>query len=198
MTASTGKKPTLRAQQQQETRRKLVDAAFEVFSKEGYRDATIQAITREAGASRATFYLHFSSKAEVIAAAWQELMATKVLPRFRALDALDPESDREMAAWIDDMLSNWESERNFAIASNQALSDDPELAAVWLDGIKSFYEAAPRFVSRMRCGPEQSELRFLLLCSQLDRIVFHWLTGAAAFERAALVEALTVTWRNEF
>nr|WP_319249117.1 TetR/AcrR family transcriptional regulator [uncultured Celeribacter sp.] len=200
MAVSTPKKAksSLRFEQQQETRRKLVQAAFNVFSENGYRDATIQDITREAGASRATFYIHFNNKAEVIAAAWQDLLIEKMIPHYRSLNAVDPCSEEALSLWFDRMLAHWEEDRNFAIASNQALSDDPALAEVWVSGVKEFFLASPDFTGKMRCGPERAKLRFLLLCSQLDRIVFHWLSRDTAFDRSELVKELTVSWMNEF
>lgn len=200
MTASAlpKKKPSLRLEQQQETRRKLVQAALTVFSNRGYQDATVQDISRAAGASRATFYLHFNSKAEVIAAAWKDLLVGKMAPLYEKLNDIDPNDADQLGQWLNTMLRNWEEDRNFAIASNQALSDDPELAEVWMDGVHTFYDAASVFTARMRCGPERAPLRFVLLCSQLDRIVFHWLSRETAFAREDLVRELTESWQNEF
>ncbi|MFI6452039.1 TetR/AcrR family transcriptional regulator [Streptosporangium amethystogenes] len=61
-----GAKRTLREAQKSATLEKLIDASREVFKEHGY-SATIDQITRAAGASRATFYLHFGSKGEVLA-----------------------------------------------------------------------------------------------------------------------------------
>lgn len=60
------KKQTLRDVQKATTRRRLLDAAIEVYSREGYTEATVEKITNEAGASRHTFYLHFKDKEEVL------------------------------------------------------------------------------------------------------------------------------------
>lgn len=60
------KKQTLRDVQKATTRRRLLDAAIEVYSRDGYTGATVEKITNEAGASRHTFYLHFKDKEEVL------------------------------------------------------------------------------------------------------------------------------------
>ena len=49
-------------------RRRLFAAAAAVFSRVGYADATAEAIAREAGMSKATFYEHFANKEECIIA----------------------------------------------------------------------------------------------------------------------------------
>lgn len=47
-------------------RSELVHAAFGVFAEKGYHAATITDITEAANLGRATFYLHFKSKREVL------------------------------------------------------------------------------------------------------------------------------------
>ncbi len=47
------------------TRRRLLEAAEEIFAELGYHDASIVKITEAAGVGQGTFYLYFSSKKEV-------------------------------------------------------------------------------------------------------------------------------------
>src|SRR3954453_18521559 len=49
-------------------RQRLFQAAARVFSEMGYAEASAEAISREAGMSKATFYEHFSNKEECILA----------------------------------------------------------------------------------------------------------------------------------
>jgi AcrR family transcriptional regulator len=49
-------------------RRRLYAAAAAVFARVGYGEATAEAIAREAGMSKATFYEHFANKEECIVA----------------------------------------------------------------------------------------------------------------------------------
>ena len=57
----------------QETRRRLLAAAGEVFAGHGYHAATIQEITDRAGASLASVNYHFGDKAELYAAVLRRL-----------------------------------------------------------------------------------------------------------------------------
>jgi AcrR family transcriptional regulator len=52
-------------------RRRLNDAAAAVFARTGYADATAEAIAREAGMSKATFYEHFDNKEDCILALFE-------------------------------------------------------------------------------------------------------------------------------
>src|SRR5881227_1664541 len=49
-------------------RRRLYEAAANVFARVGYADASAEAISREAGMSKATFYEHFANKEECLLA----------------------------------------------------------------------------------------------------------------------------------
>ncbi len=46
------------------TRRRILDAAEEVFGEMGYYDASVAEITRRAGVAQGTFYIYFHSKRE--------------------------------------------------------------------------------------------------------------------------------------
>ena len=47
------------------TRRRLLEAAEEVFAELGYHDASIVKLTEAAGVGQGTFYLYFASKKEI-------------------------------------------------------------------------------------------------------------------------------------
>jgi AcrR family transcriptional regulator len=59
-------------------RRRLFEAAAAVFARVGYADASAEAIAREAGMSKATFYEHFANKEECILGLFDEA-ATEVM-----------------------------------------------------------------------------------------------------------------------
>src|SRR5215210_588551 len=56
-------------------RQRLFEAAAAVFARSGYADASAEAIAREAGMSKATFYEHFANKEECILALFDEAAA---------------------------------------------------------------------------------------------------------------------------
>ena len=57
---------TLRDEQKRATRAKLVDAARTLFEERGYAAVTVDDIASVVGCSRATFYVHFASKVEML------------------------------------------------------------------------------------------------------------------------------------
>src|SRR5437762_12509543 len=58
-------------------RGRLLEAAAAEFSRTGYAEASAEAISREAGMSKATFYEHFANKEEAILALFDQ--ATEVV-----------------------------------------------------------------------------------------------------------------------
>jgi AcrR family transcriptional regulator len=56
----------------QRQRARLYAAAAKVFARSGYAEASAEAISREAGMSKATFYEHFANKEEAIIALFDE------------------------------------------------------------------------------------------------------------------------------
>ncbi len=62
----TAKKPNLRAAQKQMTLLLIRQTAREIIYTEPYDSVTMEQIARAAGVSRATVYLHYSSKSEIL------------------------------------------------------------------------------------------------------------------------------------
>jgi AcrR family transcriptional regulator len=87
-----------RAEKQQETRRRLLDAAAEVFIRRGFQGASIEEITAEAGFTRGAFYSNFESKEEMFV----ELLQDRVYRRYGDIITKQPPglSPREAVRWV--------------------------------------------------------------------------------------------------
>jgi AcrR family transcriptional regulator len=83
--------PPLEVRQSRQ-RGRLFAAAAAVFARVGYADATAEAIAREAGMSKATFYEHFANKEECIIALF-DAATEMVLEAMRRADARDAADD---------------------------------------------------------------------------------------------------------
>ena len=64
-----------RGKRRQNSRRKILDAAQQLFVERGYHDTRPQDISKLAGVGHGTFYLHFSDKRECFAAFVEEAQA---------------------------------------------------------------------------------------------------------------------------
>jgi AcrR family transcriptional regulator len=77
-----------------ETRRRLVDAAYEVFCELGIRDAPVELICDRAGFTRGAFYSNFASKEELFLAVYQVRMQERVDRLRSAVDTAVGTTDR--------------------------------------------------------------------------------------------------------
>ena len=83
--------PPLEVRQDRQ-RQRLFQAAAAVFARAGYAEATAEAIAREAGMSKATFYEHFDNKEDCICALF-DAATDAILIAMRAAGEQGPTSD---------------------------------------------------------------------------------------------------------
>ena len=86
-------------------RRRLLTAAGAVFARVGYADASAEAISREAGMSKATFYEHFANKEECILALFDHAAAYVLEEMTRELGSPDDVSSYD--EWIERSLASF-------------------------------------------------------------------------------------------
>src|SRR3954451_22538219 len=126
-----GKGLSLREEQRRLTRRRLIDGALVAFEHKGYAATTIDDIVAEANASRATFYLHFKSKADVVLVL-AERLGRRWRALYRDLTAGGAPSREQLYAWLDTMVDNYEANRATLQAMEQATAIEPAVAEVRL------------------------------------------------------------------
>lgn len=84
---------------------RLFTAAGAVFARVGYADATAEAISREAGMSKATFYEHFANKEECIVALFDR--AAEYVLREMARQLGSPDEVVSYEEWIARSVSSF-------------------------------------------------------------------------------------------
>lgn len=113
-----GMQKTARTPNDERTRKRrerILDAAFHVFSRTGYRDAAVDDIAREAETSKGGIYFHFPTKESIL----MELMgstADRLVDKVvRAVDATPaPDPVARAGAAIDAVLSIFAGHRSMA------------------------------------------------------------------------------------
>src|SRR5579863_4440152 len=70
--------PSLRDEQRELTRRRVLDAAEMVFARHGFHGASMEEIAREAGATTGALYSNFAGKENLFLALFEERIATDV------------------------------------------------------------------------------------------------------------------------
>jgi AcrR family transcriptional regulator len=190
----TGKGGSLRDEQKRLTRRLLIEGAVTSFERKGYAATTIEDIVAEANASRATFYLHFKSKADVV------LVVARTLGRrwrelYLELTSGGRPSRRDLHEWIDSMVDNYATNRGSLKALDQAEAIEPEIAAVRLANHEESIAVIAASIRRWYgCGEEDARVRAALLLAQIDRFLNFWIVDGIPFDHERAVGTLTDLW----
>ena len=191
---NTGKGGSLRDEQKRLTRRLLIEGAVTAFERKGYAATTIEDIVAEANASRATFYLHFKSKADVV------LVVARTLGRrwrelYLELTSGEPPSRKDLHEWIGSMVENYATNRGSLKALDQAEAIEPEIAAVRLANHEESIAVIAASIRRWYgCGEEEARVRAALLLAQIDRFLHFWIVDGITFDRERAVGTLTELW----
>ncbi|MBA2937582.1 TetR/AcrR family transcriptional regulator [Paenibacillus sp. CGMCC 1.16610] len=69
--ARVSKKPEIRRQE-------MIDASLELFSSKGYEQTAVSDIVKKLGVAQGTFYYHFKTKSDIMAAIIESLVTEKV------------------------------------------------------------------------------------------------------------------------
>ncbi|MES2097738.1 MAG: TetR/AcrR family transcriptional regulator [Pseudomonadota bacterium] len=116
--------PKLNPQAMAQRRRRIAEAAYRCFVREGYAAASVDSICAEAGISKGAFYVHFASK-DALLHAVAELRSAEIGPLAGAtLSAL---ADTIVDTLLGEMLSR--EAAHFELAAMIASTADPVLHA---------------------------------------------------------------------
>jgi AcrR family transcriptional regulator len=130
MTSREIRKTQITAQRQQQ----IMDAAVDIFSKEGFAAATVPDIARLANVAIGTIYIYYPGKRELFVAAVQRLIMTASLLNFK--ENL-PEADFAVTfkRILQDRLSFAGDGNNMArlLSMMSEIQRDPELKALYVE-----------------------------------------------------------------
>jgi AcrR family transcriptional regulator len=188
----------LRQQQAAFTRDRLLEAGRRVFSASGYLSATAGEIARAAGASRATFYVHFKGgKRELAAALLDESLPRAA--RFRELDALLDEDSpllrKQLYGWLAERLDALADSTNGSQALVQAAMVEPDLEAHLLRSCETLIDSLDGYLGSVpapaRAGARN---RALLLEIATQRTLALASTSRRPADNNSVLETLADLW----
>ena len=194
---NTAAKPTLREKQKQQTRADLVEAADALFTEHGYAAVTVEDIVGRVGCSRATFYLHFPGKLDILKALGSNTVMSSTLAIFTDLDrVLESGSRDEFSGWINRALDWCRDHHHLMRAWDEAMVLEPEFRALARAGISALPNAMTSYLARW---PEErrdeAKLRVELLLTQIERFFIRWAEqGAITAGADAAADVLTDIW----
>jgi AcrR family transcriptional regulator len=198
MSEDTQSRLSLREEQKNLTRQRLLAATEEVLAKRGYHAATVDEIAEAAGVSRATFYLHFDNKQEALRSLVRHYSPI-IRESFQALErVLVSRSRDELRAWLDEGLAFQEEHERQMLATREAMMSDAELGHEL--AVSSLTAAEEGIADYLALWPEEQreavKLRVALLRVQFEALFLHrliwrsWPIG----DRDLLLDTLCDEW----
>ncbi|MBM9467085.1 TetR/AcrR family transcriptional regulator [Nakamurella leprariae] len=193
--ARSAVRPSIREAQKEATARLLLDSAAELFLEHGYGHTTIEQIATNAGASRATFYLHFEKKADTAVALISDQIVAETTEFYRRLDAMWPPTQPRLRDWLDDALTFYERHREVLEVWRQALASEPSLARFQAVQNEQFAEVMVAYLGGWdEAGQHEARLRLSVLIVELTDIAMGWLNGVWPVDRVTITGILLDLW----
>jgi len=92
----------------------ILDAAIKVFAEQGFHQATISQVAREAGVADGTIYLYFKNKADILSNFFS-YRSRQVFDRFRQVVDEADSAEEKLRSLIRLHLSEFQRDRNMAV-----------------------------------------------------------------------------------
>jgi AcrR family transcriptional regulator len=180
------------------TRAVLLAAAREVFERDGYLDARVADIARQARVAHGTFYTYFDSKREVFRAVMagvrDEIAEAIAVPGGdgpTVVERLDGTNRR--------FLDVYRRNRRLMLLFEQVATIDPEIGEYRQRGRRAHVDRIAGAIERLqRRGLADAELdartAAAALVSMLTNFAYHWLAMGEDFDEELAKRTLTRLW----
>jgi AcrR family transcriptional regulator len=179
-----------------------MEVAQRLFAAQGYPDTTVDDIARAAGASRATFYLHFKSKSDLTAALVDDMVPAAV-ETYRVLDQTladgGPQLRDRLRAWLGEWLDRWTGDAQAAHAMLQATILEPEVESHHLRLSEALVDGLVGYFARLPAGERvAARERALVLEIMTQRIFALASRSKLPISKDHLLTILTDMWLQVF
>ncbi|MFG3695349.1 TetR family transcriptional regulator [Stutzerimonas stutzeri] len=173
----------------EQTRLKIIAAALELFSRNGYSNTTLAMIAEEAGFSRGPIYWHFKNKDEL----YQAVLGVSQRPLEQLIEQSRSMADRPLAAiehfiteWFRLLLDDQWHRQSFEILLNKTELTEQMAATIKRERklTRDIVQLLQQLIEAVDTGtPEAQEprSRALLLYSSLMGITHSWLFSPRLF-----------------
>jgi AcrR family transcriptional regulator len=164
------------------SREALIDAATEVFARDGYYDATLRAIAQRANANVALVKYHFGDKLGL----YTEVLRSTVLraghaliPAIAAHHAPPERVLRELVhVLVHNILGTSDAERSFALLAHELARPTPVLPQLVREIIQPNYDRLRGLIGAILRLPPDSEKTCLCTLSIVAQIIMYARVGS--------------------
>lgn len=153
----------LRERKKEQTRERLKQVAFELFSERGFDDVTVDEIAERAEVSKSTLFRYFEAKEDL-------LFADAVAHRDALVHALAARPLEEpvlvsLRASLRSLAADYQADRLRAVARNRIMSESPTLAARSLERQVAWEEGLAAVILPRLDGQPDAETRAEVLAA---------------------------------
>ena len=157
----------LRQMQKESTRQRLLDAARGLFIAHGYARTKVEDITAAAGASPATFYLHFPAKRDIALEFAAEVHAVGLAMYPELEDVAFVGTAQAVRSWLAEVTTGWDHivplwrvVMEAALGDDQVQAVNADMRAIGTRALETGLRRAGRFTDGSE--PVRAELAMTL------------------------------------
>lgn len=168
-----------RAQQREETRRKIIESATQVFSEKGFYGSVVDDIVKASGTSKGAVYFYFNSKEEIFLSLVEEYVGTvareiqTTVPRARGLVA-------QVEAAIATLIRSFQAHRalgkimliDWLAAGAEFQGKRIALKTMLAEILRGYLDRA---VQDGKIAPQDTEMAAYVWLGAISEIVIRWL-----------------------
>ncbi|WP_321968455.1 TetR/AcrR family transcriptional regulator [Burkholderia cepacia] len=185
---------SLREQQKLITQKRLIEAAVRVFLERGCTDSTVDDIVAAAAVGRATFYLHFKNKLEVMRALIRE-MGQQNEHLIEELRSWNRPTRVTVESWVQRFVQHWLEEGDRFLVGLQALASEPELSGEFEAGIQLATTVLTKLLEKGGGMPTtEAQLRANLLVGALQQACRALVREPDRYSVSLVVRVITEIW----
>ncbi|WP_243177577.1 TetR/AcrR family transcriptional regulator [Arthrobacter humicola] len=187
---------SIRDAQKQMTRRLFLDKGLELFEEKGFAATTVDDISAAVGTTRATFYSHFPSKAQLMRSLVERSNAMLTEADVPPLHSVVESGDRELIrVWLARKFDQWADIRPYVVAAHQAAASEPDIQAAldqWfdtaIDDMQAGLDSAGRF------DPASRRVRCALAFGELEFFSRRWMRLGWTVDRDTSLDLMVENW----
>ena len=182
------------------TEEKLINAAIELMSKNGYHRTTVADIVRAAGVAQGTFYLYYDSKKNLFLSLMERfysLLQDALLGVGWDIESITSEEEiaQKIRLAIQNILLVYQENAILArIFLREAMGLEPDFAELWDSIIERLAAFAvlimDQSIERGLLPPQNSQIVAHCVVGMIERVAYYWLFQENEFELEEVVDAL--------
>jgi AcrR family transcriptional regulator len=180
-------------------REQLIEAGLEEIGTRGYDNITVKDVCRRAGLTERYFYEHFTDRAALLVAVFDDVVATVTAAAFAASDGAPPELEQRTRAGLTGFLDALTDDpRRARVQLIEVVGRSPELERRRFAAMHTFADyiatAADELAPRTDVDQRQRRVQELALVGGSNHLAVEWILGDLNLSKDQLVDILVALY----